>query len=334
MQFSKPEFLNFLFLLIPLILLLRGARLYRKQKRDALIASNLQESSVGGYELRRAAEKDFILVGALFFSIVALARPQWGFEWQDVRFRGTDILVAVDVSKSMLTRDVVPNRLERTKYAIRDLVQKLHGDRVGLIAFAGDAFLNCPLTNDYGGFLLTLADLSPQSVPRGGTNIGTAIREAVRVYKTSHAKDKSVIIITDGDNLEGDPLAAARDAADQGVKIFCIGIGTPDGELIQVTNDNGQTEYLKNEKGEYVLSRLNGPLLEQIALKSGGVYIKAGAAQFGTDLIYDNYLSKQDQQNFENQKQKKYFERFQYPLVMALILLVGEAVLSYSREKK
>jgi Ca-activated chloride channel family protein len=333
MEFAKPELLNLLWLLLPLAFLLSWARKYRQERQSKFIGKQLQNEVIKGYDIKVIFRKDLLLLSAFGLLFFALARPQWGYQWQEIKTQGVDILLAVDVSKSMLTQDVTPSRLERAKLAIRDLVQDLNGDRVGLIAFAGEAFLTCPLTNDYGGFFIALSDLSINSVPRGGTNIGSAIREATRIYKDSHAKDKSIIVITDGDNLEGDPLAAARQAAAEGIKVFCIGVGTPNGELIQITNDKGNIEYLKNDQGEYVLSRLNEELMQEISLTTGGAYVKAGAVQFGLNVIYENYLSKQDKQEFEARKQRVYYERFQYPLFLAVALLFLEMIIGKQNKK-
>jgi len=260
--------------------------------------------------------------------VLALARPQWGFEWQEVKRQGMDIFIVVDTSKSMLTQDVRPNRLERTKLAIQDFVSHLKGDRVGLIAFAGDAFYLCPLTVDYNGFLLSLNDLSVDSVPRGGTNIERAIEEAISGYEQTPSEFKAVIVLTDGDNLEGDPLAVARRAKSMGIKIYTIGIGTKEGELIQIQSGAGQIEFLKDNNGNFVKSRLNETLLQQIALSTGGIYVKATGLQFGLDLIYEKELAGKQKREIENRMEKKYHERFQYPLAVALLLLFAETCLS------
>jgi Ca-activated chloride channel family protein len=143
----------------------------------------------------------------------------------------------------MLTEDVAPNRLERTKFAIRDLVQRLHGDRIGFIAFAGESFLMCPLTSDYAGFILSLENLSVNSIPRGGTNVSSAIQEAERVYKNRKIKNKVLVILTDGDNLEGDPVAVAKKAKSEGIKIYTVGIGTRKGELIRISDGRGGMNF-------------------------------------------------------------------------------------------
>ena len=266
-------------------------------------------------------------IGILIFCVLALMRPQWGFEWQEIKRQGLDIFIAMDVSKSMLTQDVKPNRLERSKLAILDLIKRLNGDRVGLIAFAGDAFLMCPLTVDYSGFLLSLEDLTTDSVPKGGTNLGRAIEEAMKGYGNVPNKYKAVILITDGENLEGDAVAWAKRAKDKGIKIFCVGIGTQEGELIQYQNEAGQMEFLKDRDGNFVKSRLEEEDLQQIALTADGTYVRASGAQFGLELIYDQRLSVMEKREITSKMEKRYFDRFQIPLAIAFLLLIVETAL-------
>ena len=286
------------------------------------------------FEKRRQIIKSILILFVFIFSIVALARPQWGFELQEVKRQGLDILFVIDTSRSMLTEDIKPNRLERTKLAVKDFLKKLRGDRVGLIAFSGDAFLVCPLTIDYNGFLLSLDDLDTATIPRGGTNLAAAIKEAGKKYDETPSQYKVVIILTDGDNLEDDPLPLAEKAKQQGIKIYSVGIGTQEGELIRVQNESGEYEFLKDENGNFVKSRLNEKLLQQIALTTGGVYVRASGAQFGLDLIYDQELSKLEKHDLKNKMEKKYFERFQFPLGVAFILLLAETCLPTRKERK
>ncbi len=307
------------------------------QRRKNLLRGFAQESLltelISNYSLKRQMGKNILLAAVFFLSIVALARPQWGFEWQEIKRQGLDIVVAIDTSKSMLTRDVKPNRLERTKLAVQDLVKKLEGDRIGLIAFAGEAFWMCPLTVDYGGFLLSLNDLDINTIPRGGTNIGQAIEEAFKAYDKSSGQYKALIIVTDGDNLEGEPLSVARQAKEKGIKIFTVGIGTREGELIEMENELGQKEFLKDAQGNFVKSRLNEKLLEDIALLGAGAYVRSSGAQFGLDLIYERELSKLEKREIEAKMEKRYYERFQIPLGLAIFLLILETCLS-TRVKK
>jgi Ca-activated chloride channel family protein len=190
-----------------------------------------------------------------------------------------DILIVIDTSKSMLTTDVKPNRLERTKLAVKDLVKKLNGDRIGLLAFAGDAFLICPLTVDYGGFLMSLDDINVGTIPRGGTAIGKALENAIKGFDNTPSQYKAIIVLTDGENLEGDPIHWAKEAKQKGIKVFCVGIGTQDGELIQIENDKGEKEFLKDSSGNFVKSRLDESLLQQIALETGGAYVQASGIE-------------------------------------------------------
>lgn len=334
MKFAQPQLLNFLWL-VPVIaaFLIWAYRQYR-QRIFRFVEHKLFHHAVNDFHWPALKTKMFLLLMVFVFSVMALARPQWGFEWQEVKRQGVDLLVVVDVSKSMLTQDVKPNRLERTKLAIRDLVKKLKGDRIGLVAFSGDAFLMCPLTVDYNGFLLSLNDLSTRSVPRGGTNIGRAIEEAMKNYDDTPNQYKAVIIVTDGDDLEGDPVKQALKAKEAGVKIYTIGIGTKEGELIQISNEYGQSDFLKDQNGNYVKSRLNENLLQEISLKTDGAYVKASGAQFGLDLVYEREISKFEKREFESSMQKKYHERFQFPLGIAFILLVMETWTNTRKRKK
>ena len=265
--------------------------------------------------------------------VAALSRPQWGFTIRPVKRHGLDIMVVIDVSKSMLTQDVLPSRLERTKLAIKDLVMKLNGsDHIGLIAFAGDAMVMCPLTYDYNGFLLSLDDLGTDSIPRGGTNISQAIDESIKAYQGMPDSDKAVVLVTDGEDQEGDAVDAARRAQEKGVRIFTVGVGTREGDLIQVTNADGQTEFLKDADGNVVKSHLNENLLQQIAYITGGAYIRSGGTQFGLDYLYDRQLSKLKKHDAEAKMAKLYDERFQWPLTLAFVFLLAETMISIEEE--
>lgn len=334
MRFESGDILYWLWAMPLLVLLLIWLQ-YRKNLFMTRFAQKGLLDEIGANVAgRKNRYKQILFVCVFVFSILALARPQWGFQWQEIKREGLDILLVIDTSKSMLTQDVKPNRLERTKLAVRDMLNKLHGDRIGLLAFAGKAFLVCPLTVDYSGFLLSLEDLDTSTIPRGGTNIAAAIDEATKEYDTTPSKYKAVIILTDGENWEGDPLAAAAKAEQKGIKIYCVGIGTPEGELIRVPNSSGQYDFLKDESGNFVKSRLNEKLLQQIALTTGGIYVRASGAQFGLDLIYDQELSRIEKREIQEKMEKKYFERFQWPLSIALFLLLLETILINRRETR
>ena len=215
---------------------------------------------------------------------------------------------------------------------MQDLLEKLRGDRVGLIAFAGTAFVQCPLTVDYEAFRLTLKDADPRIIPRGGTAIGAAIRTALKAFEAGEGRDRAIVLITDGEETEGDALAAADEAAKAGVKIYAIGVGTAEGELIPVREDGKAMEFLKDREGKVVKSRLDEETLKQLALKTGGIYVRSAAGDFGMDTIYDKGIAQLQRKEYEAQLQKRYFERFQWPLGIAFALLVVEAFVSDRRK--
>ncbi|MBF0594397.1 MAG: VWA domain-containing protein [Candidatus Omnitrophica bacterium] len=304
----------------------------RRRRINRFVHKHLMPDVAASVSRRKHILKDVLLMLVLFFSVLALVRPQWGFEWMDVRREGLDIFIAIDTSKSMLTEDVKPNRLERTKLAVKDLVRKLKGDRVGLIAFAGSSFLACPLTTDYSGFLLSLDDISTSTIPRGGTDISKAIQEGLKGYEDVPAQYKVLVILTDGENWEGDPLHWAKVAADRKIRIYTVGIGTREGELVRVFKENGDQDFVKDANGNFIKSRLNESLLKELAATTGGAYVRSGGAEFGLDYLYENQLSHLEKRNIESRVEKKYHDHFEYPLLLALLCLLAETVISSRRK--
>lgn len=327
MRFAQPDFMLFIFVILGLILFYTWAfrmrrKIWGKFAQKGLLVELLAQVAPG-----RQRMKATLLIFGLMFCFFALLRPQWGFKWQEAKRKGLDIIIALDTSKSMLANDVKPSRLERAKLAIADFTQALQGDRVGLIAFAGSAFLSCPLTIDYGGFLLALEDTDVNAIPRGGTSISSAIKEAMRSYPAGEAKFKVLIVITDGEDHEGDPLRLAEAAKQEGIIICCIGIGSKEGELIFVEKD-GNKEFLKDNEGNAIKSRLNEEVLQKIALATGGTYIRSANTDFGLNLLYQDRLSKMEKREFAGKMNKLYQERFQAPLFIGLILILLETIIS------
>lgn len=305
------------------------------KRRRSLMERFAEKNMLGGItptvSIARKIWKIVLIGSAFLLCIFSLARPQWGFEWQEVKRTGLDMLIAVDVSKSMLARDVKPNRLERSKLAVKDLVKKLNGDRVGLIAFAGTAFLQCPLTIDYNGFLLALDDMNTETIPRPGTSISGAIKEAINAFKGPEKKFKVLVLITDGEELEGDAMRAANEAAQAGIRIYCVGVGTAEGELIPAIDGRGERAYLSDKYGQVVKTRLNEDLLKKIAVATGGSYVHATQSDFGLILLYDKVISKLEKHDLEVKMKKNYRERYQIFLGLAIALLLIESLFS---EKK
>ncbi|MDD5506459.1 MAG: VWA domain-containing protein [Candidatus Omnitrophica bacterium] len=328
MRFAAANFSSGFILILALALFYYWAAKARKAALEKFAQKELLNELLSRLDYRKRFLKLPLMFLAISLMLFALMRPQWGFHWEEVKRRGVDILIALDTSKSMLAEDVKPSRFERSKLAIKDLARNLKGDRIGLIAFSGNAFLQCPLTLDYGGFLLSLDNTGIDSIPKGGTSITSAIKEALRSYKGGQKKYKVLIIITDGEDHEGAPEQAAEEAKKEGIKIFCIGIGTKDGELIPVTDEAGKKSFLKDSQGNVVKSRLDETSLQKIALNTGGVYIRATNVEFGLELIYRERIAKMEKRELEAKMNRHYEERFQVFLWLALFLLLLECFVS------
>jgi Ca-activated chloride channel family protein len=272
--------------------------------------------------------KAAMIVLSIGCAVLALLGPQWGFAWEEVPRRGIDLVIALDVSKSMLAQDVKPNRLARAQLAIQDMVRQLTGDRVGLVLFAGSAFMPCPLTIDYDAFLLTLEEADPSSIPRGGTAIPEAIREGMRALAASTSPSRAIVLISDGESHEGDAAGAARDAAAAGVRIFSVGIGTVEGELIPVEDYQGNRSFLKDQSGRTVKSSLNESVLQHVALATGGSYVRATATSIGLDALYRERISKLEASQGAGARIKRYHQRYQWVLALGLLLLAVEPFIS------
>lgn len=327
MKWGAP-FLRILLLLVPVaVLFFWLAERMRRKALERFADSRLTAEIAVSRDSRKVRIKQWIFVSALLFAVIALMRPQYGYGWREVKRQGLDILIALDTSKSMLAQDVLPDRLQRSKLAITDLVKELGGDRIGLIAFSGTAFLQCPLTVDYSGFLLSLKDVGVDTIPIGGTSISSAIYAAISSFEGGEGKHKILIIITDGEDLEGGVEKAVMKAKSEDVMISCVGIGSAEGDLIPVNNGNGGTAFLKDPAGKVVKTRLNEDVLESIAVSTGGMYVRSTGAEFGLDLIYERKLAGLEKQEFESRMEKLYKERFQIPLGVALLLLLLEPLI-------
>jgi len=327
MRFGDPLYFHLFWLLPVLILFIRWG--LRKKHRLTKIFCNPTFSTKTLQEeifLRQSAKAVFSVL-AVFFMILALAQPRWGYEWKDLTQEGVDIIVALDVSTSMLAEDIKPNRLSRAKRKISDLLDMLDGDRIGLVAFAGTAFVQCPLTLDYSAAKLFLDATDTDLISAQGTALAAAIRKSVLAFRTEDDKSKAIILITDGENQSGDPLKVAKWAAEQGIKIFTIGIGKDSGAPIPDT-DGG---FKKDARGEIVLTRLDETILKKIALETGGAYVRSVTGDLDLDKIYlENIKPKIAKKTLKSQRRKIWTERFQWMIFLALICLMIEFLI---REK-
>lgn len=326
MSFQDPIWLYlwFPFLLGMSGLLLLSARA-RKRKLALLVSSRLIDTLAASASPWRRRTKAVLMLLVVASTMLALARPQWGYEWRETRTRGIDVVFAVDVSRSMLAQDIKPDRLERSKFAILDFIQNLRGDRVGLVAFAGSAFLQCPLTVDYHAFRQSVEALSPDVIPVGGTDLAGAITEAEAAFGQND-NYKLIILVTDGEDLEGRGLAVAKKAAERNVIIYTVGVGTPEGGTIPIRDRFGRVDYVRDEGNEIVRTRLDATTLLGIAESTGGFYVPLGASGEGLVQIYEAGIKSIPRQEHDSRLQQIPLERFQWPLGFAVLLLVLECL--------
>ena len=332
MEWQTPQFL---YLILPLCLSWLALALYsekrRQRAREAFVSTAMQSRILPATSRFRFWCKLVLFEIALATGLIALAGPRFGTQVEQVVPRGSDLYVLIDVSRSMLADDVVPSRLERAKADVSSLVNRLNGERIGLIAFAGKAVVKCPLTIDYDSFRRALMELDPNSAPRGGTAIGDAIRKAAEVFHAGTQRDQAVLLITDGDDQESFPLEAATVAAERKVTVFTVGLGDSNsGARIPgagTPGQSGNSTFMEHE-GQQVWSKLNGSLLSEIALKTNGVYIPAGTRSYDLGELYTQHLQGRTGDQSETQQRIRKSERFQIFLSLSLLALLIDLCLS------
>jgi len=333
-EFAAPFWL----MLTPLLVAgLAAVLVYGEIKRRrtlALLANpNLVAELTSNISMFRRHLKQGLFLAAVFCFGVALARPQMGYRWEEIRRKGIDILFAIDTSRSMLAQDVRPSRLERSKLAVIDFSRNFDGGRLGLVPFAGSAFLMCPLTLDTGAFYESLESLDTSVIESPGTDIGSAIREASQAFSKGSGDEKVLILITDGEDLEGDAIEAATEVAQQGVKIFAVGVGTAAGELVPDFQKNG-VSFIRDESGNLLKSRLNEKVLREIASVTGGKYYPLGPKGEGLEAIMRDNRHLMKELEIKESMRKIPLEQFQWPLLAGLILLLAETLIRENRNRK
>ena len=330
--FFEPVWLAVgLLAVVAVVLLEAGAHRRRSQALRLFVAAHLVGTLAPSVSLARRLWKRLLLIGAVACLFIALARPHMFYRWEEEARTGLDLLVAMDCSKSMLTEDVKPNRLERAKLAVADFADRLPDDRLGLIAFAGDAFLQVPLTLDHDAFQTAVRELDTDTIPRPGTDIAVAINEAVSACASQASNTKILLLITDGEDLEGRAVAAAQNAAKAGVKIYTIGVGTPGGDFIPERDESGALMYLHDSDGNIVKSRLDESTLKQIASVTGGAYVPLGQRGEGLQEIYSKYIATLPRHQVESRKHKVRFEQYEWPLGLSILLLAASMLMGERR---
>ena len=330
MRFGNLDAFWFL-VMVPLGIIFYVWAFHRKQRRLGEFGNpKLMEKLTSATSWARQGSKAATIITGIFFLVLALGQPQFGTKLELLHRRGVDIMVALDTSLSMLAEDIKPNRLTRARYEIEGLIDRLEGDRIGLVAFAGKSFVLCPLTLDYGAAKIFLDTVDTDLISVKGTAIGDAVRMATRAFGSSEKKYQVLILITDGEDHAGNPLDAAEAAADAGVRIFAVGVGTPDGELVPI-RDGDEVNYLRDSVGRIVKTRLDQATLEKMAALTDGAYVQAGGGRVGLEEVYTR-IAEMEKKDLGSREYTQYIDRFQWPLALALVCFLGEALLSDRRK--
>lgn len=333
METFRFENINFLYILfiIPIIIIIYWITYINKKKSLKKFGQlNIINQLMPYVSYRRPIYKFTILLFALCFIIIGICGPQFGSKLKKIKRKGVEIVIALDVSNSMLARDIQPNRLERAKRSISKLVDKLNNDKIGLIVFAGEAYTQLPITSDYSSAKLFLSTIDTDIVPIQGTSISSAINLATRSFSPDSEASKAIIIITDGENHEENAVEAARMAGDKNIVVHTIGMGLAKGAPIP--NKKRPNEYIKDKEGNIVVSKLNELILQQIAVAGKGISVKANNTSSGLNTLYDE-INKMDKTNFEEKIYSSYNEKFQIFIALGLFLLLIDFIILERKNK-
>jgi Ca-activated chloride channel homolog len=331
-RFANPDFL-YLLLLLPVMMVLfivnemRRKKTIKKIGDEVLVNKLLPELSM----IRPSIKFIFQLI-SIAIVIVILARPQFGSKLENVKKEGVEVIIALDVSNSMLAEDIQPNRLTRAKQALTRLIDNLDNDKIGLIVFAGDAYTQIPITTDYISAKMFLSAINPEMVPKQGTAIGAVIDLGMRSFSPGEGKSKAMIIITDGENHEDDPVSRAAEALKAGIVIHTIGIGSTEGVPVPVTQ-GGKREYLKDVDGNTVITKLDEDILKKIAISAGGNYVRASNSNIGLDEVFSE-IKKMKKQDMESTMYTEYNDQFQIFAAVALFLLLLDFIIMERKNRK
>ncbi len=326
--FAQSQFL-FLLFFVPFFFLAYGfGRMLRKKKIRALGEETLVEQLMPSWSSSKGWWRVVLFSLAFIFFTVGLARPQIGAKLKEHKTTGAEVMIVLDVSNSMLAQDYSPNRLERAKLAISRLVDKLQEDRIGLIVFAGSTFVQLPITTDYVSAKMFLNSISTESVPIQGTAIGDAIHTAIRSFSAQSENSRAIIVITDGENHEDDPIPAAKDAASMGIKVYTIGVGSSEGQPIPIKGG-----YLKDKNGDMVVTRLDEETLRKVASVGGGAYVHAGNDEFGLNPIIKS-IRNMEGEELSSVVFEEYDEQYMYFFAISLFFLVVEMLVGSRKGRK
>jgi len=333
MRWGSPDLLV-LFLIVPVIALFLRARWQaRIAAMETFGNKHLVDRLSQSIDRSKQIAKQTLIVVAIVILIVAMLGPQFGERTRKLERTGQDIIIALDLSASMLAEDFVPNRLSKAKQEIKSLMSIMDGDRIGLVVFAGEAQVLCPLTLDYGAAALFLDEVDTNWLPTPGTDLSEALRVGGGCFVAEEQKYKNLILITDGESHEGDPIALAGELADQGITVYAIGIGKQGGVPIPIVDSTGGKSYKRDRQGDIIATKLDIDTLQQVAAKTGGRWYEATGGQLELNEIYDE-IQDQESKELHSSVTTIYEERFQIPLLICLLILALEPCLSDRRRKK
>jgi Ca-activated chloride channel homolog len=330
-RIANPEYLYALLVIPALIAFFWYSRIQRKKALALFGQKEILSVLMPNVSSSRPVLKFIVLMFALASIIIGVARPQFGSKLRTEKRKGIELIIAVDVSNSMMAEDIQPNRLERAKRAISQLVDKLSSDKIGLIVFAGEAYTQLPITADYVSAKLFLNSIGPNMVPTQGTAIGAAIELGVKSFNPQFIGSKAMIIITDGENHEDDAVGAAKAASDQGIVIYTVGMGSPQGGPIPDLA-NGPRSYRKDRQGNTIVTKLDESMLQKIAEAGKGAYVRANNAQVGLNSLFDE-VNKMEKTELETQSYADYDDQFQYFIAFGLFLILLDFMILERRNK-
>ena len=322
LRYDNIEFL-YLLALIPLLII--GIIIYSKWQKSSILKFgdiNLLNQLMQSHSIFRKKIKNTLFVLAITFLIVGLSNPQVGTKMEEVKREGVDLMIAIDLSYSMMAQDIKPNRLERAKQAISRLIDKLEGDRIGLVVFAGEAYVQLPITTDYSAAKLFLSTVNTSIIPTQGTKIGNAIDLCSKSFDKENAQSKAIIIITDGETHDEEAIESAKKAKEEGIYIHTLGMGLTKGGPIPIYNKYGSTsEFRKDREGNVIITKLNESMLEEIALAGEGTYIRANNSKSGLSSLFEE-INKMEKKEIGTMIFTNYKDRFQIFIGISLVLVI------------
>ena len=322
LRYDNIEFL-YLLALIPVLII--GIIMYSKWQKNSILKFgdiNLLNQLMQSHSIFRKKIKNTLFVLAITFLIVGLSNPQVGTKMEEVKREGVDLMIAIDLSYSMMAQDIKPNRLERAKQAISRLIDKLEGDRIGLVVFAGEAYVQLPITTDYSAAKLFLSTVNTSIIPTQGTKIANAIDLCSKSFDKENAQSKAIIIITDGETHDEEAIESAKKAKEEGIYIHTLGMGLTKGGPIPIYNKYGSTsEFRKDREGNVIITKLNESMLEEIALAGEGTYIRANNSKSGLSSLFEE-INKMEKKEIGTMIFTNYKDRFQIFIGISLVLLI------------